>query len=194
LRQTRVLELISWKKTLIPHIMQRQYGAHPLDILPILRNGIEIDRTERCLPIMEMEDVGIPSAHSFEIGHHFDRRSAEKRKPIEIVGIVDTAILIEPWPIKEGFVPNRPYPNPAITWADGKNTFLNRRINKPFRRGYSYPTDGMEGSARVSQATIVWEKENDVMAKLRQLKRQRAGNIGKPTGLRIGDRFRGDHE
>ena len=32
------------------------------------------------------------------------------------------------------------------------------------------------------------------MAKPRQLKRQRAGNIGKPTGLRIGDRFRGDHE
>jgi hypothetical protein len=32
------------------------------------------------------------------------------------------------------------------------------------------------------------------MAKLRQLKRQRASDIGKPTGLGIGDRFGGDHE
>lgn len=32
------------------------------------------------------------------------------------------------------------------------------------------------------------------MAKSRQLKGQRAGNIGKPTCLRIGDRFRGNHE
>jgi hypothetical protein len=106
-----------------------------LDIQPILRNGIEIDRTERCLPIMEMEDVGIPSTHSL-IGHHFDRRLAEKRKPIEIVGIVDTAILIEPWPIKEGIVPNRPYPDPAIISTSVKNTFLNSRIDKSLRRRY----------------------------------------------------------
>jgi hypothetical protein len=141
-----------------------------------------------------MEDVGIPSTHSFEICHHFDRRSAEKRKPIEIVGIVDPAILIEPWSIKEGLVPNRPYSDPAITLTNGKNTFLNWRINKPFRRRYSYSTDGMERSASLTQATIVREKENDIMAKPRQLKRQRAGNIGKPTGLRIRDRFRGDYE
>jgi hypothetical protein len=32
------------------------------------------------------------------------------------------------------------------------------------------------------------------MTKLRQLKRQRAGDIGKPTSLRIGDRFRGNQE
>ena len=32
------------------------------------------------------------------------------------------------------------------------------------------------------------------MAKLRQLKRQRASDIGKPTGLGIGNRFGGDHE
>ena len=32
------------------------------------------------------------------------------------------------------------------------------------------------------------------MAKFRQLKRQRASNVGKPTGLSIGDRFGGDYE
>ena len=32
------------------------------------------------------------------------------------------------------------------------------------------------------------------MPKFRQLKRQRAGNVGEPTGLGIGDRFGGDHE
>ena len=52
----------------------------------------------------------------------------------------------------------------------------------------------MERSASLTQATIVREKENDIMAKPRQFKRQRAGDIGKPTGLRIRDRFRGDHE
>ena len=32
------------------------------------------------------------------------------------------------------------------------------------------------------------------MAKLRQLKRQRTGDVGEPAGLRIGDRFGRDHE
>jgi hypothetical protein len=32
------------------------------------------------------------------------------------------------------------------------------------------------------------------MAKLRQLKKQRASDIGKPAGLGIGNRFGGDHE
>src|ERR1044071_5009347 len=141
-----------------------------------------------------MEDMGIPMTHCFEIGHHLNCRSAEERKPIEIIGVIDTAILIEPGPVEERIISNRPHTYSAITLTDGKNTFFNWCIDKPLGRRYSYTTNRMEGSARLTQATIVRDNENNIMAKLRQLKRQRTGNVSKTTSLSIGYRLRGDHE
>jgi hypothetical protein len=102
--------------------------------------------------------------------------------------------LIEPGPVEKGIIPNRPHTYSAITLTHGKDIFFNLYIDKPLVRRYSYPTYGTEGSARLTQATIVREKENNIVAKLRQLKRQRTGNVSKTTSLSIGYRLRGDHE
>ena len=55
-----------------------ELGAHPLDIRSISINGIEIDRAQSCLPIMQMEEMGIPSARGSEMGDHLYRRATEK--------------------------------------------------------------------------------------------------------------------
>jgi hypothetical protein len=96
---------------------------------------------------MQMEDMGIPSAHGSEMGNHLYRRAAEERKPVKIIGIVDAVILVQPRTIEEGLVPNRPHPHSAITCAYGDDVFFNQRLYKSLRRRHMQPTDGTEGSA-----------------------------------------------
>src|ERR1700752_2126752 len=76
--QTRFLELLARKEPLIPDIVQGEYGTRSRYLRPISINGIEIDRAQRCLPIMQMKDMGIPSARGLEIANHLYRRAAEE--------------------------------------------------------------------------------------------------------------------
>ena len=76
--QTSFFELISREQALIPEIVDSQHGAHSLYIPPISIYGIQIDRAQSCLPIMQMEDMGIPSACGSEMGDHLNRRAAEE--------------------------------------------------------------------------------------------------------------------
>src|SRR5262245_47397221 len=119
-----------------------------------------------------MEKMGIPAVLGSEMRNHLNRRPTEEGKPFEIIGIVQALVLIQPWTVEEIIVPNRPDPHPTIPLTGWENIFFNQRIDSPLRCRYSQPTNGTERSARFIQATIVRKQENDVMAKLRQLKRQ----------------------
>ena len=91
--------------------------------------------------------MGIPSERGSEMGDHLNRRAAKERKPVKIIGIVDTKLLIQPRPVEEGLVPNRPYPDPAATFADGNDIFFNQRLDKPLGCRHTKLTDGTEGSS-----------------------------------------------
>jgi hypothetical protein len=58
--------------------MERKHGVDSLYLWPIMAHLLEIDCTQRCLPIMQMEDMSIPTARRPEMGYDLNCCAAEE--------------------------------------------------------------------------------------------------------------------
>src|SRR5262249_47559342 len=92
------------EKTLIAQIVEGQNNPSTLCVAPLSFDRLEVDGAECRLPVVKMENIGLPAVLFLEKCHPLENRTTEICKSIEIIRVVDPLLLIESHAIEEGIM------------------------------------------------------------------------------------------
>src|SRR5579864_6286952 len=133
-----------------------------------------------------MQEICLPLSIASKIDHDLYDSPAEKHEPIQIIGIIESALLIEAGAVEVRSITNCPHSDACSMSGNRNDVLFNGGLNDTVRCSDREVCDRTKCSAGFVHTSISRQQQNDVMAELGELLRKSSRHICKASCFRIG--------
>src|SRR5712692_9825324 len=146
---------------------EERAGPGPRRVFGVER--LEVGDGQRRLPVVRVQHV----RRLARLPAGLQGRAAEQDEPVEIVGIVEAALAVEPGSREKGIVADADEPDRAVS----ENAGFQDDVEFPATPGDLHRGGFLELDSRGVDAGVTWESQRDLMPQTRQLDGQRSHYI-----------------
>src|SRR5690349_24812666 len=110
-----------------------------------------------------MQEICLPLSLASKIDHDLDDGPAEEHEPIQVIGIIESAFLIEAGAVEVRSMTNCPHSDACSMSGNRNNVLFNGGLNDTLRCMDREVGDRTECSAGFVHTSVSRQQQNDVM-------------------------------